>query len=55
MPKKQKQMQPTPAGSRERYTVLKDAPVRKTAKPKADQCGTVQKGQVVIVDVSGWG
>ena len=52
MPKKQKQKQtPTSAGSREKYTVLKDTPVRKTAKPKADQNGMVRKGQVVIVDV----
>ena len=36
---------------REKYTVLKDVPVRKTTKPKADQTGTLRKGQVVFVDV----
>ena len=37
--------------TREKYTVLKDTPVRKSTKPKADQSGTLRKGQVVFVDV----
>lgn len=35
----------------EKYTVLKQTPVRKSAKPKSDQNGTLKKGQVVIVEV----
>ena len=43
--------QPRAQPTREKYTVLKDTPVRKSTKPKADQSGTLRKGQVVFVDV----
>ena len=40
-----------PTTTMEKYTILKDQPVRKTSKGKSDQSGIVKKGQIVVVEV----